>query len=122
MGTLGSQVGLGNLGIETAVPANLHLMLSTDLGVVAGLESLGEALAELAVLEIGHGILASGNILGEEVVEVVRDERVVDTASVAKCGQDEKRGQETAEAARLGLLRFWARSDSSSACAEGRDS
>jgi len=42
-----------------------------------------EALAVGALLEIGDSILAIGYVLGEKVVKVVVDERVVDAAGVA---------------------------------------
>jgi hypothetical protein len=64
-----------------------------------------EALAELALLEVGHGILAARNVLGEEVVEVVAVERVVDTAGVSKSREDDEGQEEAAETARLRLDR-----------------
>jgi hypothetical protein len=41
---------------------------------------------QLAFLEIGHGILAEGYILGEEVVEVVGDQRIVYTTGITQDG------------------------------------
>lgn len=61
--------------------------------------SRGEALAELALFEVGDGIFAEGNVLREEVVEVVVHEGVVDAARVAKDGEDDETDEEAAEAA-----------------------
>ncbi len=45
-----------------------------------------EAPPELALLEVGDGVLAEGDVLSKEVVEVVVYEAVVDTTGVAKYG------------------------------------
>ena len=86
------------LSSQATVLSNLDLVLAADLGVMAVLElATGETLAELALLEVCNGVLAKGYVFGEEVVEVVRDERVVDTTSETKGRQQEESGQEASE-------------------------
>jgi Ran GTPase-activating protein (RanGAP) involved in mRNA processing and transport len=58
-----------------------------------------EAAPELALLEIPDRVFAEGDVFGEEVVEVVRDEGVVDAAGVAEGAEDEEAEEEVAEAA-----------------------
>jgi hypothetical protein len=47
-----------------------------------------EALAELALFEVSDRIFTEGDVLGEEVVEVVADQRIVDTTRVSKSGKN----------------------------------
>ena len=58
-----------------------------------------EAAPELALLEVGHCVLAEGHVFGEEVVEVVGEEGVVDAAGVAEGGEEDEGEEEVAEAA-----------------------
>ena len=111
MSALLPQIGrlllLGYLWRQPALLADGDLVLATDLRIALLLDLTdGEAAAVLALFEICDGILAKGNVLGEEVVEIIGDERVVDTASVAEGGQDEERGQEASETAWF-PFRWW---------------
>jgi hypothetical protein len=65
-----------------------------------------EASAELALLEVGYRIFAEGDVFGEEVVEVVGDEGVVDAAGVAEGREDDEGEEEVAEASAW-FLRWW---------------
>lgn len=97
--SLGPEITLlRSLRGQTAALADGDLILSAHLRPVLVLNrARGEAPAELALLEVGHGIFAAGDVLGEEVVEVVAVERVVDTASVAESREDDQSQEETAE-------------------------
>ena len=101
-------VGLdvADLCCQATTLSNADLVLAADLRVMAVLElATRETLAELALLEVCDGVLAKRYVLGEEVVEVVREKRVVDTASETERRQEEESGQEaseTATASRLG--------------------
>ena len=93
---------LDGAGRQAAPSRDGDLVLSRDLGVQPGVASTaGEAPAELALLKVGDGVLAVGHVLGEEVVEVVRDERVPHAAGVAQAGQDGEADEELAEGALL---------------------
>ena len=118
----GACVGvLCDAGAQSAPAGDSDLVLALDLLVEPGLVGAGrEAALELALLKVCHGILAEGNELGEEVVEVVRDERVVDTAGVAETGEDGEPQQEAAEPVLLGLGLDWVGGDARGAGAGGR--
>jgi len=91
---------------QPARPPNGHLVLAARLRPVLDIVFLGwEAFAELTVLEVGDGVFAVGDILGEEVVEVVVDERVVDTAGIAEGREEDEAVEEVAEAASWSLGR-----------------
>jgi hypothetical protein len=99
MTAVGISADIVDLCCQATVLSDLNLVLTADLGVMAVLElAAGETLAELALLEVCDGILAEGYVFGEEVVEVVRDERVVDTTGETKRRQKEEGGQEATEA------------------------
>lgn len=111
----GAGVGvLGNARGQAALAGDGDLLLARDLLVQTRLLAAGrEAALELALLKVGDGILAKGHELGEEVVEVVRHERVVDAAGIAETRQDGQPQQEATEAAllRLGLGLNWVGGD-----------
>ena len=99
-------LSLCRLSGQAAALANGDLVLSAHLRPVLVVHGLGrEASAEFALLKVGHSILAARDVLGEEVVEVVAVERVVDTTGVSESGEDDKGQEEAAETARLGLNR-----------------
>ena len=120
--SLGAEIALiRGLSGKTAALADGHLVLSAHLRPVLALDrARRETLAELALFEVGHGILAARNVLGEEVVEVVALERVVDTTRVAQRRQNDEGQEEAAETAfGLGLDRS-SRASGSGAMAGGR--
>jgi hypothetical protein len=108
--SLCTKITICSLRGQTAALANGNLVLSAHLGPVLDIDRTGrKTSAELAFLEVSHGILAAGDVLGEEVVEVVAVERVVDTAGVSESREDDESQEEAAEAAWLGLDRAsWA--------------
>ena len=105
MGALGAQVALVLLGWarrQAAPSRDGDLVLARDLRVQSRFSSAaGESSPELALLKVCNGILSIGNVFGEEVVEVVRDERVPDTAGVTEAGEDGEPEKELAEDASL---------------------
>ena len=110
-----------NLCCQATVLSNLDLVLAADLGVMAVLElAARETLTELALLEVCDGVLAKGYVFGEEIVEVVRDERVVDTTSETKRRQKEEGGQEASEATAASGLGCRTSYDFGTGCRGGR--
>lgn len=93
---------------DTALLADGDLVLASDLWVVAVLDLANwEPFPKLALLEVSNCILATWDVFGEEVVEVVGNERVVDTTSVAEGRENDQSGQESPETA--GALWLWER-------------
>jgi hypothetical protein len=98
MAAVGVRADVVDLGGQATVLSDLDLVLAADLRVMAVLElAARETLAELALLKVCDSVLAKGYVFGEEVVEVVRDERVVDTTGETKRRQKEEGGQEATE-------------------------
>lgn len=56
--------------------------------------AIRELLSEVEFLEIENGLLAEGDVLGEEVVELVVDARVPDAASEGEGAEQDERDDE----------------------------
>jgi hypothetical protein len=66
-----------------------------------------KATPKLALFEVGDGVFTEGNVFGEEIVEVVTDEGVVDSTCVAQGAENEECDEEVAEAAAWFLWWWW---------------
>lgn len=85
------------LGQVTAFVLNLRNLpsqatLARDSNFIAGVRcrwtmrlicKFGESSTEFTVFKVKYGFLTVGHVLGEEVVEVVRSQRVGDPSSIA---------------------------------------
>ncbi|KAI6853348.1 hypothetical protein KC350_g23 [Hortaea werneckii] len=104
---------LSGLWPNTALSSNGHLVLSANLLPLVVVVLLHrEAFPELALLKVSHDILTVRDKFGEEVVEVVRLQRIPDASAVAEGGQEEHGEEELAESSsRLwrGRTRRWRR-------------
>ncbi|GJC84915.1 hypothetical protein ColLi_07753 [Colletotrichum liriopes] len=101
---------LATSGLSVVSDSPRRTALGGDLDLAAGVSSLelvrdvGEPLAEVGLLEVEDGLLAKGNILGEEVVEVVIDTRVPDTAAETNGAEDGEGQDEVSQPAEEALL------------------
>lgn len=60
-------------------------------------QGIGEAAVEVALLEVKNRFLTVGNVLGEEIVEVVELQGQEDAATIGKAGCEDQINQEPTE-------------------------
>ncbi|TKW54807.1 hypothetical protein CTA1_5890 [Colletotrichum tanaceti] len=104
----GARLAAGGLAVVGHPPGRAALGGDIDLAArVSSLElvrDVGESLAEVGLLKVEDGLLAKGNKLGEEVVEVVIDARVPHAAAEADSSEDGESQDEVPQSAEEALL------------------
>lgn len=103
-------LALSHTRSDTALTTDGHLILAACLRPVSVPHvPTTKALSELAIFEICHCIFSIGDVLGEEVMKVVVDQRIVDTAGVAKGREEEEGKDEVAESVSFSWRWRWSR-------------
>src|SRR4051812_3129327 len=98
MRSLGAQIGrvlLSNLRPKAALARDGDFVLARNLRMQTRCtSSAGDPSSKFALLKVSNSVFGKGNVLSEEVVEVVRDQRVPDTTGVSQRRQDDQLKEE----------------------------
>jgi hypothetical protein len=104
LGDVTARLLLGDIPRQAALARDcdgLALVAGSTLDAVGLAGSVGESSVEVTLLEVKHALFAVGDVLGEEVVEVIGLESQEDATTISKAGGQDEVEQETTEAASL---------------------
>lgn len=86
------------------------------MDAVGSSRGIGESAVEITLLEVEHTLLTVGDVLSEEVVEVVELQSKEDTATIGETGGKNQVQEESAETTTLSRCDWWCGWDSLRFC------